>query len=282
MNVRTTSAGLLGVLALALAVGSASLAAAPSPLPPFTVLPARVGTSVSFHYDANESSPRGATATHAVVTLTRVVGDRVVVTVAPDDGPPFAIAGRVQGDGELRFDLADAAARGARTGRVAVPTGVGAIVALAAGRTSASPGARTWTFPAFPAGASGVVGMTAKLDPREGGANVVADGSADVEVPGPVPSPGPSSAPQRGRGGFGGPGGFGGGYGRRRGGDGEPGGEPGAAAMSVPTVPATIALHVECTFRGARLELARGVDTTSPKGAGTAAPATVRWTLTPL
>lgn len=86
--------------AVAPRAAAASGATASAPL-----IPARVGASVSFHYDANERGPRGTTATHAVITLTRVVNDRVAVTVTPDDGAPTALVARVSRDGMLEPDL---------------------------------------------------------------------------------------------------------------------------------------------------------------------------------
>ncbi|MBV8368398.1 MAG: hypothetical protein JO036_05620, partial [Candidatus Eremiobacteraeota bacterium] len=81
-----------------------------------------------------------------------------------------------------------------------------------------------------------------------------------------------------------------GGYGqggRRRGGDGgygQPGANGQAGGYGMPAramVQATVAYHVESAFRGGRLELARGTETTTPHANG-AVPSTVRWTLTPL
>ena len=276
------------VTAFALACGAAPAAPEPLAPPAFAVVPAHVGTSVSFHYDANESSARGAASVHAVVTLTRVVNDRVAVTVTPDDAAPAVAVARVQGNGELRFDLAEAPAGApsygqggpsTRASRAIVPTAVVELAALVAGRASAAPGARTWSFAAFPAGATGVVGMTAKLESAKAGAvTAVADGSGDVQVPGTVPAANASAQPERRAGGFGG---YGGPGGRRRGGNESGyGGTP--AAPNVAPVPATVTLHVESEFHGAHVALARGNETTTPHGGASDVPASVRWTLTPL
>ena len=69
-------------LAGSLAATTAPPLAAATP----SLIPSHVGASVSFHYDAIESGPRGAGGTHAVVTLTRIVNDRVAVTISPDEG----------------------------------------------------------------------------------------------------------------------------------------------------------------------------------------------------
>ena len=91
------------LLALTLAGTLAVSVAPPSP----SLIPSHVGASVSFHYDAIENGTRGAGGTHAVVTLTRVVNDRVAVTISPDEGQASAFVARVQRDGSLRFDQAE-------------------------------------------------------------------------------------------------------------------------------------------------------------------------------
>ena len=87
---------------------------APAPAAPSSLIPARVGASASYHYDANETGPQGTTSTRAVVTLTRVVNDRVTVTVTPDDAAPAASVVRIAADGSLAIEGgADRVARAA-------------------------------------------------------------------------------------------------------------------------------------------------------------------------
>jgi hypothetical protein len=330
--------------ALALAAGTAAQAA-PAPatqagLPALALVPAHVGGSISFHYDANESAP-GGPATHAVVTLTRVVNDRVAITQTPDEGSPTAAVARIENGGGLRlesgsrFARGEAAAnggprtndgdvpldrpigglpgqtgsapggygggqgtggygqRGQGTGgygqrgqsagtfdrpaqRSAVPNGILVVAALVAGRSQAPASARGWSF-STPA-ANAFVPMTARVESlRSGVASVVADGSGEIQVAsGEVAVPQPQQSPAGGYGGYGG---------RRRGGNGQRsyggnGGNGGYIPQS--TVPATVAYHVESTFRGGRLTLARGSETTTPHGGAAQSPTTVRWTLTPL
>ncbi|HEX3466201.1 MAG TPA: hypothetical protein VHS78_19280, partial [Candidatus Elarobacter sp.] len=107
-------APIAAALSAAFALTAATAAgAAPAPqtaLPALALVPPRVGGSVSFHYDANESSAQGASQTHAVVTLTRVVNDRVAITVTPDDGSPSATVARIE-NGALRLDAGARASR---------------------------------------------------------------------------------------------------------------------------------------------------------------------------
>jgi hypothetical protein len=362
VNARIRAAAVFG--ALALAAGTAAQAApAPAPqagLPALALVPAHVGGSISFHYDANESSPGGPGATHAVVTLTRVVNDRVTITLTPDEGSPTAAVARIENGGGLRlesgsrFARGEAAAnggprtndgdipldrpigglpgqagstpggyggRGQSTGgygqrgqsagtfdrsaqRSAVPSGIVVVAALVAGRSQAPASARGWSF-STPAG-NAFVAMTARVESlRSGVASVVADGSGEIQVAsGEVAVPQPQQSPAGGYGGYGGrrrggnggyggngqggyggngQGGYGGNGGNGQGGYGGNGGYGNGNGGYVPqsTVPATVAYHVESTFRGGRLTLARGSETTTPHG-GSQSPATVRWTLTPL
>ncbi len=106
------------------AAGVATAALAPPPIP--SLVPAHVGSSVSYHYDAVETGARGMTSTRAVVTLTRVVNDRVTVTVTPDEGPATAVVARLGRDGTLRADPAGARTPGGPGGEGAGRTGGGA------------------------------------------------------------------------------------------------------------------------------------------------------------
>jgi hypothetical protein len=338
-SLRLPQAAFATVLAVSVASAAAAApAAAPqAALPAFSLLPAHVGGSVSFHYDANESSPRGQSSTHAVITLTRVVNDRVAITVTPDDGAPVAVLGRIENGGGLRIEGGsrfagssparaggapsadgdipldrpigglpgqtgsgqggyggrgqgqgtDGAARAGATfergsaQRAAVPSSITVIAALVAGRPQAGSAAHGWSFSA-PAGASeGFVPLTARVESVRGGvASVVADGSGEVQV---TANDAPAAAQSRAASQNGGYGGYGG---RRRGGASGQGGYGGYGNGGVyaqqATVSATVAYHVESAFRGGRLTLARGSETTTPHGAGTQSPTTVRWTLTPL
>jgi hypothetical protein len=329
----SSSARTAALLALTLAGTLAVSAAPPSP----ALIPSHVGSSVSFHYDAIENGPRGAGGTHAVLTLTRIVNDRVAITISPDEGQPSAVIARVLSDSSLRFDVAEprraesaygggrqagsdlpmdgpigglpgAGAPGQGQGqgrtqsgaapgamRAEVPASVRIVSALVAARPSAS--THSWPFSvAFGASEPGIP-MTAKLEKAVGTeATVVADGTGEIRVAAAATGATQPAYPQ---------GGGTGGYGRgRRGGSGMPGqgnpgqgipgqggpgqgmpGQGGYAATPAPqAVPATATLHVETTFRGGRLQLARGSETTVVHGGSTSGDATtsVRWTLTAL
>jgi hypothetical protein len=123
MRVRTTLAAACAALAMASGAAASAAPAPPAPepaLPALTLLPQRVGASVSFHYDANATAPAANGPAHAVVTLTRVVNDRVAITVTPDDGAPSAVLGRIE-NGTFRIDAA-----AARSGRADVARADGA------------------------------------------------------------------------------------------------------------------------------------------------------------
>ena len=104
----TSRAGLTAAIAAAALAGTPASAAVPTPkvIPPRTaasVIPARVGASLAYRYDLDQSGPRGTTM-HASVALTRVASDRVTVTLTPDAGEPVAVVGRVATDGTLHLD----------------------------------------------------------------------------------------------------------------------------------------------------------------------------------
>jgi hypothetical protein len=341
-------------LAGSLAATTAPPIAPPPALPSPSLIPSRVGASISFHYDANENGPNGAGGTHAVVTLTRIVNDRLAVTISPDEGQATAVVARVQSDGSLRVDRADArrspAASGNERGgdpnlpmdgpigglpggaggggqgqdqgrgqygqgqyggarvaaRVEIPAALRILSALVAARSSAS---GSWPFAvALGSGEPGVA-MIAKLEKTVGSeATVVADGTGEIRIATAAP---PGSSPQSGTGGYGrgrsrgqgqgipgqgqgipgqgqgvpGQGGSGRG-GPGQGGYGQGGyGQGGNAAPQAPqTVPATATLHVESTFRGGRVHVARGSETMVVHGGSASGDTTtsVRWTLTAL
>ncbi len=73
---------------------------------------------------------------------------------------------------------------------------------------------------------------------------------------------------------------YGGGRGRRGGQNGSA--QSAGSALQQRTVPATVNLHVESTFRGGRLILARGSDASTTHATGGDVTTTVRWTLTAL
>jgi hypothetical protein len=174
---------------------------------------------------------------------------------------------------------------------VEIPAGVRILAALVAARPAAS--SASWPFSvAFGAGDPGVA-MIAKLERTAGTeSTVVADGTGEIRVAGPSTALQQQPAdPQSGTGG----------YGRgRRGGQGQGQGLPGqggqgqgpggygqggyAAPQSPQSVPATATLHVESTFRGGRLHLARGSETMVVHGGSASGDTTtsVRWTLTAL
>ena len=343
------TASLLAVLlAGTAAVPSAQLSPPPSP----SLVPARVGASVSFHYDAIENGPNGAGGTHAVVTLTRIVNDRLAITIGPDEGQAVAVTARVQSDGSYRIDRTDArrapatfgdgrtgdpnlpmdgpigglpgGAGGAGQGqypgqgqgqgrgqygqaqygggsaaaRVEIPAGVRVTSALVAARTSASMG--SWPFTVALGASEPGVAMIAKLEKAAGGeVTVVADGTGEIRFAPATSAATQRTSPQTGTGGYGrrrggqgqeipGQGGSGqGGYGQGGAGQGAPGqggyGQGGYAPQAPQAVPATATVHVESTFRGGRLQLARGTETTVVHGGASGDTTTsVRWTMTAL
>jgi hypothetical protein len=348
-SIRTAS-----LLALTLAGSLAATTAptiAPKPaLPSPSLIPLRVGASVSFHYDANENGPSGAGGTHAVVTLTRIVNDRLAITISPDEGQASAVIARVQSDGSFRFDGTDsrrpqatygaeragdpnlpmdgpigglpggAGAAGQGRGqypsqgqgpsrvasRVEIPAGVRVLSALVAARSSASMG--SWPFSVTLGSGDPGVAMIAKLEKTAGSeATVVADGTGEIRIAAAATAATQPSYPQTGTGGYGrgrrggqgqgipGQGGSGqsgsgrSGSGQGGSGQGAPGqggyGQGGYAAPQAPqTVPATATLHIESTFRGGRLQLARGSETMVVHGGSASGDTTtsVRWTLTAL
>jgi len=295
-------------------IATAALAPPPAPSPATSLIPAHVGGSVSYHYDAIETGPRGTTNTRAVLTLTRVVNDRVTITVTPDEGPATAVVARVGRDGALRADSTDAPSSDipldrplgagfapAREAHTAIPESVRVLAALLASRPATSTNARTWPFAAIVQSSESSVAMTARAGESHGTeTTVIADGSGEVQVAASrdsaaTPQPrndggqrgGGVFFPGGGQGGQGGQGGgvYGSGRGRRggQGGGGQsPGGQSSATADQQRTVPATVNLHVESTFRGGRLVLARGSDAATTHASGGDATTTVRWTLTAL
>lgn len=333
------------------AAGAATAAIAVAPAPPSSLVPPRVGGSVSYHYDAVETGPRGTTNTRAVLTLTRVVNDRVTITVTPDDGPATAVVARIGRDGVLQADAGDVRARGyaggeasdipldrplggipgdsrgpsdsrspsgygggggygsgygaAREARAEIPESVRVLAALVGSRTAAGANARSWPFAAAFA-SQGSVAMTARAGESHGTeTTVVADGSGDVQIAAARDTTatrtdggagdnggrrGGDNGGQRGAGGIFFPGGgqggvYGGGRGRRGGqtaGGQYPGGSGSGASAQQRTVPASVALHVESTFRGGRLVLAHGSDTRTAHATGGDVTTTVRWTLSAL
>ena len=310
--------------------GTATAALAPPPTP--SLVPARVGGSVSYHYDAIETGPRGTTTTRAVFTLTRVVNDRVTITVTPDEGPATAVVARFGKDGALRADSVDARSSVRPAGGAAdasdipldrplgglpgdarepsrysvagfttnlevrpeIPQSVRVISALLATRPATVTSARTWPFAATVQSSESSVAMTGRMgDARGTETTVIADGSGDVPIAAARGGAGGTGGGQRGGGVFfpgGGQGGQGGGvYGSgrgRRGGQGgggqSPGGQNPAPVAQQRTVPATVNLHVESTFRAGRLALARGSDAVTTHATGADVTTTVRWTLTAL
>ena len=317
-------------MSAALAVSAGGIAAAALPTPPMpSLIPARVGGSASYHYDAIETGPRGTTTTRAVLTITRVVNDRVTITVTPDEGPATAVAARLRRDGALRPDFANArnsagpgggvapapdipldrplgglpgdapgASRDSVAGfttnfeiRTPIRESVSVLAALLASRPAAATNARMWPFAASVQSSESGVPMTARAGETRGTETTfVADGSGEVLIAaarGGSQRGGGVFLPGAGQGGAGGQGQGGGVYGSgrgRRGGQGgqNPGGQTSGSADQQRAVPATVGLHVESTFRGGRLVLARGSDATTTHATGGDVATMVRWTLTAL
>jgi uncharacterized membrane protein YgcG len=200
MNAPVFRAAAMSAALTVAAGGIASTALAPPPAP--SLVPARVGGSVSYHYDAIETGPRGTTTTRAVLTLTRVVNDRVTITVTPDEGPATAVVARLGRDGALQADATNAPssdipmdrplgglpgdARGfvpARAARVAIPDSVRVLGALLASRPATGTNARTWPFATVVQSSESSVAMTARAGDSHGTeTTLIADGSGEVQI----------------------------------------------------------------------------------------------------
>ena len=294
-------------MSAALTVAAGGIApAALAPPQNASLVPARVGSSVSFHYDAIETGPRGTTTTRAVLTLTRVVNDRVTSTVTPDEGGATAVVARLGRDGALRDDASDArsSTRPAGSGadasdipldrplgglpgdapgpsrysvagfttnleiRPEIPQSVRVLTALIASRPAPGTNARAWPFAANFQSSESAVAMTGRAGESHGAeTSLAADGTGEVQV-----------AAARDGGGV-----YGSGRGRRGGQSGgaqSPGGQ--SPAEQQRTLPATVNLHVESTLRAGRLVLARGSEAATTHAPGGDVVTTVRWTLTAL
>jgi hypothetical protein len=214
------------------------------------------------------AGPRGTQSARGVVVITRLANARAVVTLVPDIGTASAVAVAVAADGTLHAlpPPGESGTEGYGRGLpAAIPPGLRALSAL----LETPPGGATWAVAveAGDAGAPSTVGLSAHATAHDADRTLTADGSGTVEVAQPPAN--------RERGGFGaggvGGGGFpGGGGGRRRGaGDAEP-----------QRVQATLALHVEASFRNGTLLGARGSETTTPQQ-GDTTPRTATWSLWP-
>ena len=219
MSVPVFRAAVLSAALTVFAGGIAPAALQPPSAP--SLIPARVGSSVSYHYDAIEAGPRGTTATRAVLTITRVVNDRVTITITPDDGRAAAVAARFGRDGALRPDYADGRSAPGPAGgspaasdipldrplgglpgdapapsrysvagftrnveiRTPIPESVRVLAALLASRPAAATNARTWPFAAAVESSESSVPMTARAGESRGSeTSVVADGSGEVLI----------------------------------------------------------------------------------------------------
>ncbi len=336
MSATSGTALAAALVAVALAGAPASAAApAPKVIPPrvsASVIPARVGSSLAYRFDFEQTGPRGTATTHAAVALTRVASDRVVVTLIPEAGEPTALTGRVATDGTLHLDAPGAerapagdadlpqdtplgglpgngssagtaggsrygeAAGGAGGRRAAQAPELSALAALLAFRATGGTAVPTWNFsaPVGPAvsGAVPLLPLTARATTAGNGSleTITADGHGDVQLAaaGPAASPAPygsrgSGGTRRRGGGFpgGGGGGFPGGGGQGRYPSREGGQAPaGSGTAGGQTVPATVALRVEATFRDGRLQGARGSQSATLHAGGSDATTTSRWTLT--
>lgn len=281
--------GLALLVALAFA-GLPAAAAVPAPkvIPPratASVIPVRVGMSLAYRYELEQSGPRGTITTRASVALTRVASDRVTVTLTPETGEPTALAGRIATDGTLHLD-APADARGPDAGTADLPqdtplgglpddprggqagTGGGyggrygsgaggaggrarqtpawtALAALLAFRVTGGTPTPSWTFSA-PVGPA--ASGSIPLLALTAHASTAQNGLVETVV---ADGRGDVQLAAAGSGAF-------------------------AGRM----VPATVVLHVESVFRDGRLASARGTQTSTVRsGGGTDVTTTAHWTL---
>jgi uncharacterized membrane protein YgcG len=248
----------------------ATVAATLAP-PPFALVPPHPGTSVIYGYQVDATSPRGTQSARGVVIVTRLANGRAVVTLAPDLGAASAVAAAVGADGSLHAappSSDETPGEGFGRAPAPIPPGLRALTALLAAPANGT----SWpvAVEAGDPGALATIGLSAHAVQHATDLTVSADGSGNVQI-GQAPA-GRERGGFRGGGGGGG-GGFGfpggGGGGRRRGGD-----------EAAQRVPATLALHVEASFRGTTFLGARGTETTTPQQ-GDTTPRTATWSLWP-
>lgn len=276
------------------------------------IVPALTGGSAAYRYDVDEHGPRGDSSTHETIVITRLAGDRAVITVVPENGPPSALDAGVAPGGALV--AATRMPRPAPTGEIpldrplgglpddpasspsprpsptaSVPLALRAVSAILA-TVRTTPGA-SWAA-ASETGAE-ALSLTARVS-RGTGANatLVADGTA--AIPGSTRGTGEGQGQAQGQGqrhggGYGRGGGGGGIFGLpfpvghqggmgsgSRGGNGNSGGQRGNAPQAAPTQ-ATV--HVETTLKDGRFAAASGTETGTSQGATTV---TRTWQLTRL
>jgi uncharacterized membrane protein YgcG len=265
----------ISLLGAAVAACTATAVSAATTPPPFALVPARPGATAIYGYQLDTNGPRGTQSLRGVVVITRLANGRAVVTLAPDVGSASAVGAAIAPDGTLHAAAPssnDVPSGGfGRALPATIPPGLRALAALLV----TPPTGTNWPLAveAGDAAAPATLSLTASA---RGSANdadrtYAADGTGTVEVAQP---PAPRERGGFGRGGGGGGGGFGfpGGGGGRRGG-GEGGGAPQRVA-------ATLALHVEASFRATTFLGARGTETTTPQQGDTTA-ATATWSLWP-
>ncbi|HTW83517.1 MAG TPA: hypothetical protein VMD91_05535 [Candidatus Sulfotelmatobacter sp.] len=258
-------------LGATLVAAGGTLAASAAPIPPF--VPSQPAASVVYGYRVDGAGPRGTQSEQGVLVITRLAGGRAVATLVPDGGTASAVAFAVTADGTLHAlpPAADAGAEEWRGGTATTLPGLRALAALLA--TPAAGAAWPVAVEAGDPGAPATIGLTAHLTLHGTDRTISADGSGTVDVLQPPSSTG-------GRGGFGRGGGFPGG-----GGGGFPGGmgggrRRGGASTAPQRVSATLAVHVEATFRNGAFFGARGTETTTPQS-GDTTPRTATWELSP-
>jgi len=268
----------LSLLGAAVAACTATAAAAvPAGSPPFALIPARAGTTAIYGYQLDANGPRGSQSLRGVVVITRLANGRAVVTLAPDVGNASAVAAAIAPDGTLHAappSSSDVPSEGfGRSLPATIPPGLRALVALLV----TPPAGTTWPLAveAGDAAAPATLSLTASTRgaSNEADRTYAADGTGTVEVAQP---PAPRERGGFGRGGGGG-GGGGGGFGFPGGGG---GGRRGGGEGGPQRVAATVALHVEASFRAATFLGARGSETTTPQQGDTTA-TTATWSLWP-
>jgi len=273
----------LAVAAVVLCMTTASAATPTSPpavrapaavaLPAFALIPARTGTSAVFGYQLDANGARGSQYLHGVIVITRLQNNRALISIGPESGAGSAVVVAVGADGTIHTAPQtpnDAIGRGLPA---PIPPGVRALSAL----LNAQQGGASWPV-AVEAGDTVVpatLSLTGRRAQQNGDRMISADGSGAITV-----AQAPASGTQRGgysrgggRGGFPGGGGMGG---SRR-----PGGDAGTDAGTPQRIAATLALHVEASFRGTTFMGARGTEQTTPTQGNDKTPSSASWSIFP-
>jgi uncharacterized membrane protein YgcG len=246
-------------------------------VPSFALVPARAGTSAVFGYQLDANGARGSQYLHGVIVITRLQNNRALISIGPESGAGSAVVVALGTDGTIHAAPPAPADTIGRGSPAPIPPGVRALSAL----LNAQQAGASWPV-AVEAG-DAVVPATLMLTGRvaqQGGDRMIsADGGGAItlaQVPAAGAQRGGSSRGGGGRGGFGG--GMGGG-GRRPGGD--TGSDAGTGTGTPQRIAATLALHVEASFRGAAFTGARGTEQTTPTQGNDKTPSSASWSIFP-